>query len=238
MARVLVGLPALIGDVQKYAKRFDMVELRPVDTSMPRAATLRGYRKVTPPAFAFSVVLPRVVGSLEPGPAFEEALATALEAATATEARAIVLQTPSSVRPTAANRKRIAALFDRLPREGVVLAWEPTGMWEHGDILKTAKAAGAIPVIDAVADELAPGPVVYTRLRALGTSATIGASAVDKVAQRLRGRREAYVVVEGGADATRVKTGLGVALAKPEATARGGMVIKPAARLAAEDEEQ
>ena len=58
MARLLVGLPALRGDIQKYKQRFDLVELRPVDTSLPRVTTLRKWRKSVPPGFVFSVVLP------------------------------------------------------------------------------------------------------------------------------------------------------------------------------------
>jgi uncharacterized protein YecE (DUF72 family) len=240
MARVLVGLPALVGDVQKYAKRFDVVELRPVDTSTPRLATLRQQRKAVPPAFVFSVVLPRVVGALAVGPALDEALEAALGVAVAVEARVIVLQTPATVRPTAANRKRIAALFERLPQEGVVRAWEPTGVWEHDDVVQTAKAAGALAVFDAATEELPPGPVVYTRVRALGKAAALGATAIDRIASRLHGRREAFVIVDGGADAGRVKTGLGVAMAKAPVPARGGLVIRPGASksLIAEDEEQ
>ena len=41
MARLLVGLPALQGDLEKYKTRFDLLELRPVDTTVPRPGTLR-----------------------------------------------------------------------------------------------------------------------------------------------------------------------------------------------------
>jgi uncharacterized protein YecE (DUF72 family) len=240
MARVLVGLSALIGDIQKYEKRFDMVELRPVDTSLPRANTLRGWRKSVPPAFVFSVVLPRAVSALSGGAEAEGALVTALEVATAVEARCILLATPATVRPTAANRRRIAGLFERLPREGVVFAWEPSGIWEREDILATAKAAGALPVFDATREALGPGAIAYTRIRALGKTSALGATAIEKVADRVRGRREAFVVVEGAADAPRVKAGLVAALAKKRPRTGGGMVIRPAAvaPLVAEDEEQ
>src|SRR5262249_19918366 len=112
MARLLVGLPALQGDLEKFASRFDMVEIRPVDTSTPKRGTLRKWRRAVPPAFVFSVVLPRAVGELQPGQELDEALATSLESAAALEARCVVLATPASVRPTQANKKRLAALFD------------------------------------------------------------------------------------------------------------------------------
>src|SRR6185436_12925372 len=100
MARLLVGLPALQGELEKYQTRFDMVELRPIDTPIPRPGTLRKWRKAVPPGFVFSIILPRVVGELAPGPALDEALAGSLEAASTVEARCIVLQTPASIRPT------------------------------------------------------------------------------------------------------------------------------------------
>ena len=60
MARLLVGLPALQGDLEKYTTRFDLLELRPVDTIVPRPGTLRKWRKLVGPGFVFSIVLPRV----------------------------------------------------------------------------------------------------------------------------------------------------------------------------------
>ncbi len=239
MARLLVGLPALVGDIKKYKERFDMVELRPVDTAMPKLATLRAWRRSVPPGFVFSVVLPRAVGELAPGAAFDAALAQALEVATAVEARCLVVATPPSVRPTQTNRKRLAALLERLPREGVVVAWEAAGLWETEDLWSTARAAGVVPVLDAAREVLPPGPIAYTRLRALGKGAAIGAATVDRVADRLRGRREAFVVVEGAPDAARVKAGLKAALSR-KAVAGGAMLVRPASQsaLLAEDEEQ
>src|SRR6185437_2867867 len=106
----------------------DVVELRPEEGSVPKASTLRKWRKSVPPSFVFSVVLPRAVAALEPGPALDAALASSLEAAAALEARCVVLQTPPQVRPTASNKKRLAAVFDRIPKEGTVRCWEPSGL--------------------------------------------------------------------------------------------------------------
>lgn len=239
MARLLVGLPALQGALEKYQARFDMVEIRPVDASLPRASTLRRWRKSVPPGFVFSVVLPRVVGELTAGPPLEEALATSLEAAAAVEARCVVLQTPASVRPTAANRKRLAALFARIPPEGTVRCWEPLGMWEREDVLATARDLGVLPVFDAAREALAPGPIAYTRLRALGKSAALGAATVERIADRLRKRRESFVVVEGAGDGQRVRAALLAELAKSAPRTAVPMVVRPAIpTLIAEDEEQ
>lgn len=239
MARLLVGLPAPQGDLEKYATRFDMVEVRPVDTVMPKVGTLRKWRKSVPPSFVFSVVLPRVVGDLTPGAALDQALTTSLEVAAALEARCIVLATPPDVRPTATNRKRIAAIFERIPPEGLVRCWEPAGMWEREDVLATARDLGVVPVFDAAREALGPGPLAYTRLRALGKSAALGQATIDRVAERLRRRRESFVVVEGPREAQRVKAALVAALAKKPARAMSATVVRPAiSTLVAEDEEQ
>jgi uncharacterized protein YecE (DUF72 family) len=239
MARLLVGLPAPQGDLAKYATRFDMVEVRPVDTQVPKASTLRRWRKSVPPSFVFSVVLPRVVGELTPGTALDQALTTSLEVAAALEARCVVLATPPEVRPTSTNKKRIAAIFERIPPEGLVRCWEPAGMWEREDVLAASRAMGVVPVFDAARDALGPGPIAYTRLRALGKSAALGQATIERVAERLRRRREAFVVVEGPREAQRVKSALVAALAKKPARAAAVTVVRPASStLVAEDEEQ
>jgi len=239
MARLLVGLPAPQGDLAKYATRFDLVEVRPVDTPIPKASTLRKWRKSVPPSFVFSVVLPRVVGELTPGPALDQALATSLEVGAALEARCMVLATPPEVRPTATNKKRIAAIFERIPPEGIMRCWEPAGIWEREDVLASARAMGVLPVFDVAREQPGPGPLAYTRLRALGKSAAMGQVTIERVAERLRRRREAFVVVEGPREAQRVKAALTAALAKKPTRASGVTVVRPAmSTLVAEDEEQ
>jgi uncharacterized protein YecE (DUF72 family) len=235
----MVGLPVLQGDLEKYASRFDLVELRPVDATLPKPTTLRKWRKSVPPAFVFSIVLPRVVGELAQGPELDEALAASLEVAAVLEARCVVLQTPASVRPTSANKKRLAAVLERIPREGTVRCWEPAGLWERDEILAFARTLGVLPVLDAARDAPNAGPIVYTRLRALGKSSTLGAATLERVAERLRKRREVFVVIEGTNDAARVKQALAKELRKKPQRAGGVTVVRPGmSTLIAEDEEQ
>ena len=239
MARLLVGLPTLQGDLAKYASRFDMVELRPVDVALPKPGTLRKWRKAVPPSFVFSVVLPRVVGELTPGPALDEAVTITLEVAAALEARCVLLQTPATVRPTAANKKRLAAVFERIPHEGTVRCWEPSGLWEREEVLATARAVGVLPVFDAAREQPGGGPILYTRLRALGKSTALGAAALERVAERLRRRREAFVIVEGPGEASRIRQALTHELARLPARSSGVTVVRPGtSTLVAEDEEQ
>jgi uncharacterized protein YecE (DUF72 family) len=243
MTRLHVGLNALPGDIKKYQADLDLVELHPVDASLPVTVGLRRWRKATAPTFVFSVVLPRVVGELGAGKAVDDGLAKSLEVATVLEARCIVLQTPSDIRPTSANRKKIAALFTRIPPEGTLRFWEPHGMWEREDVIDTARSAGVLPVFDAAREEPASGQVLYTRLRALGAQTTPSASTIERVAKRLQGRREVFVVLEGSRGAAlRVKSSLVAALARQSA-ARDSGIVPPVTThlprpLVAEDEEQ
>ena len=213
-----------------------MAEMR-TDTPLPRAPKLRALRKSVGPQFVFSIVLPRIVGELTRSAEADTALAAAVEAARLLEARCLLLQTGANVRPTNANRERIAALIEGLPKLGTVVAWELAGLWEQEEIRATARLAQVIPVVDAAQQDLAPGAVVYTRLRGLGSAARLSEKAIDHVAAQLQGRREAFVVLENGADASRVKTALEKAV--PGGPVGGGVVVRPVpGRLRAEDEEQ
>lgn len=238
MARLQVGLPELVGDVAKYASRFDMVELHPEPGAAPRAATLRGWRRAVNPSFTFSVVLPRIVGELSMSKEMDAALDEALAVATTVEARCVVLSTPAEVRPTSATQAKLRSLVERLPKPSVVLCWEPHGLWERSEILSTAKLLGLLPVLDAARVSVPPGPVVYTRLRALGGQSAIGDRGVARIAEQLAGRREAWVVVEHRPSATRLKSQLSAALERTQAPLPPVIVRPTPGRLRAEDEEQ
>ena len=69
----------------------------------------------------------------------------------------------------------------------------------------------------------------------------LGQATIDRVAERLRGKREAFVIVEApiGA-ATRARAALALAMGKARGSASAPIVVRPgnAGMLQAEDEEQ
>jgi uncharacterized protein YecE (DUF72 family) len=238
MARPHVGLPVLQGDLQRYAERYDLLELRPDDASLPRPSTLRAWRKKVPPSFVFSVVFPKVVGELRPGSALDQALEESLAVARSVEARCLVIATPPSITPTELNRKRLAALVARIPHDAVTLAWEATGIWEREEADAFASKIGVVPVVDPARESVPKGPIVYCRLRGLGESARLSSAAMDKVATELQDRREAYVIVET-AGAFAVAQALWQQTSRRVVAARvGSTLLRPHATLQAEDEEQ
>ena len=236
MSRIYIGLPQIEGKLSNYAKRYDLVEVQPVDTPLPKPTGLARWRQSVPPAFAFSVVLPRAVAGFERSGA-EQALSQSLAAATALQAVCLVLATPPSVRPTQANRRRIVELAEKLPRGGQVLAWQPSGIWEPEDVLATSAASGFVPVFDAAQEPLAPGPIAYTRIRALGHAGRIGAGRIARMAEQLADRRLAYVVVDSPI-ARKVKAGLGAALEQLPERKAIPTIFRHEDDLVADDEEQ
>jgi uncharacterized protein YecE (DUF72 family) len=238
MARPHVGLPTLEGDIERYAAKYDLLELRPGDGVVPKPATLKAWRRKVPPSFVFSVVLPKTVGELKPSPALDGSLEHALAVARDVEARCLVIATPPSITPTELNKKRLRALVDKIPHDAVTLAWEPRGIWETDEAIETADKLGVVLVVDAAREAAPEGATAYFRLRGLGESARLSPAAIDKVVSALASRREAYVVVETSgafavAESLRKKTAR-----RAPSSKSGGVVIKPRTTLHAEDEEQ
>lgn len=238
MARHHLGLPLLRGTLERYAERYDLLEVRFDDGPFPKPSTLRAWRKKVPPSFVFCVVMPRVVGELKPGAELDAALHQANAAATELEARCILVPTPPAVTPTDVNRKRLAALVERIPHDAVTLAWEPHGVWEIDDAARCARKLGLTLVVDPAREVVPPGAVAYFRLRGLGENARLSPAALERVANELRERREAYVVVETVGPSVVVEALRKNTARKPTTPRAAGAVLRPRTMLHAEDEEQ
>ncbi len=198
--RYHIGAKDLRGELSAYAKRFDLLEVRPPSAAQPKVGptltTLRKWRKAVPPHFEFVVVLGPAVSKLRPGPELELELETALAAVTALQARIVLLPTPAEVTPTALSRDRIAKLLERLPRDVTQVAWEPRGVWETEDAAVWARKWDVALAVDATREPVPAGSVAYVRLRALGESRSFGPAALERVVQAVGERREAYVVLD------------------------------------------
>jgi uncharacterized protein YecE (DUF72 family) len=198
--RVHIGSKELRGELAAYAKRFDLLEVRGVEAKdlrlAPSAATLRKWRRAVPPQFEFAVVAGPSIGKLKPGEAFETELAALLATITTLEARLIVVPTPADVTPSKLSRDRFARVLERLPRDATTVVWEPGGLWELDDAALAAQNWGVVLSVDPARDVVPPGPVAFGRLRALGGTRAYSTAALEKVAQAIGQRRDAYVVLE------------------------------------------
>lgn len=192
--QLFVGRHQLEGDIARYASRFNLLELRADASNLPRGARLADWRKRVPAEFVFSIVLPRALGQLESS-TFE--LGRTLELAETLSAKWLLLQTPSSVGPSARMRERLSKLFQAVASADRRIAWESRGVWEDEQIEAFAAEHEVTVVRDVARAEPPPGDCVYTRLLALGDGVQVRASMATHVAEVLADREEALVVIEG-----------------------------------------
>lgn len=200
-----VGTATLRGNLRSYASRFDLLELSAEPGKLPRAGKLKGMKDSVPAEFMWSLLLPPRVAALESGEEVERELASALAAAKVLSAGFLVLRTEPSVRPSARTRRLLAELFEKLPRD-CHLGWEPRGLWENEDAERTARELDAVLVRDVSREPAPEGPVLYTRLRALGRS-SISRDALERAIVAMEDRELACVVL-GGDGAARAAANL------------------------------
>jgi uncharacterized protein YecE (DUF72 family) len=202
---VHVGKSTLEGGIARYARSFDLLEVAGEAGRHPRRPGLLEWRKTVPERFVFSVVVPSSLAAFEQRPDRAELLAHARMVAEALEASWWLVRTSPSVTPSARTAREMEALVAELTAEGRRIAWEPRGVWSDEEAVRAAERFGVHLVRDLAREQRADAvPVVYTRLRALGEGARIGAAAAERVAERLDDASDAFVVVEG-AGAGRVR---------------------------------
>lgn len=192
--RLHVGLTTLTGSIERYAERFDLLELRAEPGRLPSSKALRRIRSGAPKLALSFLFPPRVVAEGLNSPA---ALDTLLASADAVEASWLVLQTGPEVGPSQRTRVKLEALAKHLARQGRQIGWEPHGMWEEPAALEFALGLDLHYVQDLAIATGAQLPLVYTRLRTPGPGAALRASALEHLAEELTETEEAFVVVEG-----------------------------------------
>lgn len=196
-ATVHVGRPTIEGGMARYARSFDLLEVIAEPGRHPRRPGLLEWRRVVPERFVFSIAVPSALAALEQRTDSAEQLAHARMVADALAADWWLVRTPPSVTPSARAQRGLEALVSSL-RDERRIAWEPRGPWSDDDLRRTSQQLGVHLVRDLAREGLLDEqPVVYTRLRALGEGARIGAAAAERVAERLADSTDSYVVVEG-----------------------------------------
>lgn len=191
-----MGQAALTGKLERYVKVFDFLEVRAAP-ALPSPSRLKRLRGDAPDGFQFALVAPSKLVELGTSDLDVALLEATRAAAGALGARWVTLRTPAAVAPSARSRTRLARLVEALRGASAGIAWEPRGVWTDEDAEAVAAELGVVLVRDLAEYEPPPGPVVYTRLLALGRNARIGAGIIERVAERIEGVAEAFVVAEG-----------------------------------------
>ncbi len=221
----------------RYARAFDLLEVSGEAGRHPRRPGLLEWRRSVQEDFVFSVVVPSTLASLEAGKDAPGLLSHARMVADALGATWWLLRTPPMVTPSARATRKLEALVADLRAEGRAVAWEPRGVWGDEGARGTAAHLDVHLVRDLAREEPVDGvDVIYTRLRALGEGARIGAAAAERVAERIAGATDAFVVVEG-AGAGRVRQVLREMLGASTEATEGGDADEDADEDSEDDEE-
>jgi uncharacterized protein YecE (DUF72 family) len=246
--RYHIAAKELRGQASAYGKRFDFLEVKVTPAAgstvdapklTPTLATLRKWRKEVPPAFDFCVVASPAVARLKPGPELDHELAVTKAAIDALRARCVLLKTPPDVTPSGLHRERMAKLLEQFPQDATYVVWEPAGVWELGDAAYAAKKWGITLAVDAARDPVPPGPVAYARLRALGETRSFGTAALERVADAIGDRRDAFVVIETEQALAECKKLRQVAQDRKRGAEGGyGRLIRPRGTFVVGDDEQ
>jgi uncharacterized protein YecE (DUF72 family) len=193
---LFVGQSKLRGDLARYARSFDLLELAAEPGQLPRVKKLEGWPELVGERFVFSLRLSQRTWQYDPAQSKQLTEHTKAVAA-ALKARFVVVQTPASATPTTRNRSRLGELQSSLAEAGVQVAWEPHGLWEADEAVGWAEQLGLVLVRDLSRDEAPPGSTVYTRLLALGESSRVRSGDAQHVAEQVASRQQVYVVMEG-----------------------------------------
>lgn len=250
--RTLYGSAGARGAIDAFARRFDVLELDILDREpKPKDATLKKWRKEAGPTLSISIVAPKAVAAVRPGPAMDEALERLLEAQRLLQARFIVVQTPTDVTPSELNRERLGKVIARI-REGlgeaaalVRLAWAPSGLWEAEDAARLAKKLDVDLAMDPLADPREPffhDALRYWRLQTVGGRTEFPPARLRYLAEVIassEGEGERVVVFatpHAPREAKRLRT-LADSLSS-RAPKGGGAVIRPRGSFALPDEDE
>ncbi|MCL2777852.1 MAG: DUF72 domain-containing protein [Polyangiaceae bacterium] len=244
--RLHIGAKELRGEFAAYAKRFDLLEVRGLDAKNlrygPSAATLRRWRRAASPSFEFAVVAGPNLAKLRAGEAFDAELEAMQATATILESRVLVVSTPPEVTPSKLWRDRLKGTIDRLRSDVATIVWEPSGLWEYDDAVGFGKTLSVAVAVDPARSELPAGAVAYGRLRAIGASRAFSTAALQRIAEKIGERRDAYMIIETAGALKEGKTLRGlVRRAKAGKRSGGsglGRLVRPQAQLHVRDDEQ
>jgi uncharacterized protein YecE (DUF72 family) len=196
---LFVGQSSLRGELARYARHLNFLELLAEPSLLPKLTKLAGYRKQAP-TFPFSVVLsPHCFDA--PSPATTRVLEYGLSVAQALEATWLVVRTPPTVRPGPAGEKRLEQFIAGLPAGTHQIAWDARGLWEMATVQKVSARLKITPVLDASnVASWGAAPIegaCYTRLLGIGVAQRPSETLLARLLERVIGCEHLYLVVDG-----------------------------------------
>lgn len=173
---------------RRYFEAFSVVELQQTFYQFPRMETIERWRKEAPQGFEFTMKASQFIthepssptyrrcnitipeekkgnyGSFKPTDEVFMAWEATRDIALYLKARIVVFQCPASFRPTEENMERMVEFFTTIERDPLLLAWEPRGDWEEGEIVELCKKLDLIHTVDPFKGRPLYGEIRYFRL--------------------------------------------------------------------------
>ena len=177
---------------KRYFEAFSVVELQQTFYQIPRMETVERWREEAPEGFEFTMKASQLIthepssptyrrcnveipegkreryGSFKPTDEVFKAWEVTRKIALTLRARVVVFQCPPSFRPTDENMARMEGFFRTIERDSLILAWEPRGRWEEGDVERLCRELDLVHAVDPFKDRPLYGIIRYFRLHGKG----------------------------------------------------------------------
>lgn len=162
---------------KKYYENFDTVELNVTFYRYPNEALLEKWRKEAPVDFEFTVKAHQEIShdqKLKLNDECIKALDQMKHICNKLRSQILLIQTPSSIKPSAEIFRRVEDFFSKAETEGLIIAWETRGpLWEDETVRKKLGELLSRLNITHVSDPLKmlpvyTGDIAYFRLHGLG----------------------------------------------------------------------
>ncbi|MCS7385359.1 MAG: DUF72 domain-containing protein [archaeon GB-1867-005] len=167
-------LPKIMGDpLSWYAKAFNVVEVNSTFYEIPSIKLAESWRKRAPSNFEFTVKCHKSLThdfKLELTNEAKKTLTQMIELCKTLKSKVLLIQTPSSVKPSRKNLEKALKIAEIASTENIEVAWEPRGEeWrssEAKELMKefVEKSNGAHCVDISKNEPAAVSHFIYTRL--------------------------------------------------------------------------
>jgi uncharacterized protein YecE (DUF72 family) len=187
-----IGLCGFTMAFEDYVREYRLVEVQQTFYEPPRSGTMRRWRALAPSDFEFTIkawqlvthdassptyrrlrsplsdVDRAAVGGFRTSPTVLRAWERTLECAAILRATAILLQCPTSFRPTEGNIDLLRTFLGTVERPSDVrILWEPRGSWPAEVVAALCRDLGLVHVVDPFVSTTVTPEQIYLRLHGI-----------------------------------------------------------------------
>jgi uncharacterized protein YecE (DUF72 family) len=221
---VMVGCCGFPVGRGRYFGRFPVVELQQTFYQLPTVELAETWRRQAPSSFIYTLKAWQLIthpassptyrrlreplseadrnacGYFRPTRQVRQAWERTLEVARALGSPLVVFQCPASFTATSEHLQALVSFFEKAPRDGLTLAWEPRGRWDPSLVRELCQRLGLVHCVDPFSGPCQHGEIAYLRLHGIGgyryryTDEDLGRLAAVCREELAAGRRAVYAM--------------------------------------------